>query len=267
MLAAAALVPIKTLAAIGVFNLDVSGTVKIQNEDNTNKMTLTTKSFNEKYLYKLISAAVAHVQDTIATNTIADETLPSDGYIAFNPSYEFDGVPNGPDDSIYGLFYVTNKSGFYYPLSGYDSNGQFYSFMEFDAYITYANGQSNPSMNVDFGYNASDIGDYSVDRKTGKGSGTSTSNGMLYMHDDPYTYDAFDYPDNFISATNSYYPVLTFDNYNVIQIQGVFEDKMKLQDFDVTDSKITLTGTGNFFTDDDTYSAIIIKGAAKLTPQ
>ena len=36
-----------------------------------------------------------------------------------------------------GYFFVANKSGLHYPLSGYDNNTNYYSFIELDTYDAY----------------------------------------------------------------------------------------------------------------------------------
>jgi hypothetical protein len=85
--------------------------------------TMVTKSFNNKSLYILISNAVANASN--GSNNLA-KTLPADGYIGYFPEY-FDGKYNG-------YFYVADKKGFYFPLSGFDNNLKHYSFMELSTY-------------------------------------------------------------------------------------------------------------------------------------
>src|ERR1700722_20322482 len=115
-----------------LLNLTISGTMEVQtNFDSTNKTeyyidTSKVTSFNNKYIYNLISNAVADAYGNLGTN-LTPTNLPADGYIAFN----INGYDNPYGDGN-GTFYVTNKSGLFYPLSGYDTNGLYYSFIEFD---------------------------------------------------------------------------------------------------------------------------------------
>jgi hypothetical protein len=273
---AVAFIPVKVAAfmptngetnKIGNLILSVSGTVKTQNTLNTNKMTVSTMSFNEKYVYELISYAVANVQTyTIYTNYLNATNLPADGYIAFSPNFQLNNVANNsPNTFIYGLFYVTNKSGFYYPLSGYDNNGQFYSYIELDSYLDYVTGAVTNDFDFDFGYFTSDIGSYGVSGKTGNGSGISTSTALLYIHDNPYAYDDLDYADTFDGTENNYYGQSFYNNY-VIEIRGIVTGRTTLKNFTPTGASFSLTGSGNFVEAGNTFAGVLTGGSARLYP-
>jgi hypothetical protein len=179
VMAMAVLLPGRTAAAPNPFllNLTVSGTMEVQtNFDTTNKTESDVDiskvmTFNTKYVYRLISNAVANAYGNLGTN-LTPTNLPADGYIAFN----IRGYDN-PDGDGNGTFYVTNKSGFYYPLSGYDTNSQYYSFIEFD--------DNDFDFNHGFGYAENG----STSDKTGVGKYTIMQPSVFYVHDDPYEYD------------------------------------------------------------------------------
>jgi hypothetical protein len=184
---AAVLLPGKA-AATGnpyMLNLVVSGTTEMStnlSNGTTNKTEVdifksTTMTFNNKYIYNLVSNAVANGYDDLGTN-LTGTTLPADGYIAFNA---FGTTPLFNEAN--GVFYVTNKSGFYHPLSGRDATNGYYSFMELDS----------SSFDFDDGFDAAATGD--VSDKTEKGTITLTEPATFYVHDNPYQYDFQDHPD------------------------------------------------------------------------
>jgi len=160
-----------------LLNLTVSGTVEVEtNFASTNKTeydvdSATKLSFNNKYIYNLISNALADAYGSIGTN-LAPTNMPADGYIAFN----INGYDN-PDGDGYGTFYVTNKAGFFYPLSGYDLTNGYYSFIEFD--------DADFDFNHGFGY--ADVG--STSDKTHVGKYTVMQPSVFYVHSDPYEYN------------------------------------------------------------------------------
>lgn len=145
----AAFVPFKAPAKDLVLN--VSGTIKYQNQDTGSKGTVGSLSFNQKTVYYIVTNALAG--NAIGTNGstlgayISPATMPVDGYIAFNPY-------NTNADGTYGVFYVTNKSGFNFPLSGLDTDGQYYSFIELDTlvYIGDPSFQSDFSLGYDYSF-------------------------------------------------------------------------------------------------------------------
>jgi hypothetical protein len=183
--------------------------------------TTATKSFNNATLYSLITNAVANASNGLATN------LPANGYIVFN-IFGYDGGPEEGD----GYFYVTNKTGFYYPLSGFDANSSYYSFMELDSV-------TDQSLFGWLGFfdtedtNFDDSVSYSYNYDTGNGSVTSTSTALLYIHDNPYNYDDVD---------TSFEYIL---NNNAIEIRGILKVTVQYKDFNQSTGSGTLTGTGN----------------------
>jgi hypothetical protein len=102
--------------------LTVKGTVEYQKTEGTDEGSMATYSLNEKTVYLLVSNYVANAANYSFTN-IAGTNLPADGYIAFDANWD--------------SFYVTNKAGFYYPLRGFDANGQIYSWIELDSFVSY----------------------------------------------------------------------------------------------------------------------------------
>ncbi len=198
MSAAAILFPGKSAATPNplLLNLTVSGTLEVwTNADGwltnnaggaqSNKTEVgiaksITTSFNTKYIYSLISNAVANAYGNLGTNLTATN-LPANGYIAFNV-LNVDN-PGYPDNGESGTFYVTNKSGFYFPLSGYDSTTtNYYSFIELD------------DNDFDFFDNffAPSVG--AINDKTTAGTFTENEPSVFYVHDNPYSYDDGDYP-------------------------------------------------------------------------
>ncbi|MGH7939456.1 MAG: hypothetical protein ACREFR_00100, partial [Limisphaerales bacterium] len=200
---------------------------------------IESKSFGNAQLYLLVSNAVAegNVYEVPATN------LPADGYIAFN-SEGTAAVDNGPYDTIYGTFYVTNKTGLYYPLQGFDGSGQFYSYMELDS--------------EEVGFDnifEDDIYSENYNDHTGTGSYIETAPMLLYFNDDPYYYDGADNPMNF-----NYY-----DNDSV-ELHAVLRSNYTYQDGVLTHESLSsvggATGDANI---DDNYG-VIINAHVSLVP-
>lgn len=206
---AATFIPVKATAKSGPLVLNASGTIVIQEDDGTststktNIYTTTTLSFNEKYIYNLISNAVASTSNPNLTSA----QLPADGYIVFDPT---NGFANGTvaGQGIYysgglfyeeGLFYVTNKEGFFYPLNGFDETNGYYSFIELD--------------NDDFGFYNYMYGEYSGSEptKTAVGTYSETEASVLYIHDNPYAIDDADQPG------------VLYRNYNAIEIRSAMK--------------------------------------------
>lgn len=246
---AAALVPLTGMAGVGGgYILNASGSVKIQGDETTNKAVVTSLSFNEKYIYTLISNALANASGTLGPN-LTPVIVPTDGYIA---------------SDAYGDFYVTNKTGSYYPLSGEDAVSNYYSFIELDTYLFF--GDTFPSSDYDLGYgeDASDLVSYSLS-KTGAGSGIATSTAVLYIHDAPYAYDDFDDPDNFFLGNQS---SLSEENENAIEIRGVLTAQLKYPGANTTPAitSYSITGSGNALINGAYYLGIETSGKATLAP-
>ncbi len=195
-------------------------------------------AFNNKTIYSIISNAVANATNYSAN--LISTNVPPDGYIAFNPNYD-----GGPEDGG-GFFYVTNKSGFFLPLSGVGAHDTYYSFIELDTYIP-AYGEVGFGNNFDDSYNSAE------DFKTGNGSLTAMATGLLYIHDDPLSFDDSD---------NTYE---VFNNNTAIEIRGILKLSLTVKDGNITANSASLSGTGNYVTDDDNITGEVISGDAKLT--
>jgi hypothetical protein len=198
MAAVAVLLPGKTVAAINplLINLTVSGTLEVEtytvftNKTEINLDTSSAITFNNKYVYNLISNAVANAYTNLGPK-LTPTNLPANGYIAFNI--------NGMDDAAnegQGTFYVTNKSGFYFPLSGYDATNNYYSFIELD------------DNEFDFYNDFWDAENGGESDKTGKATYIEMEPSDFYVHDNPYSYD---------DADN---PFMVYSNYMAIEIRS-----------------------------------------------
>jgi len=250
--------------------LSISGTVKLQGPFSNTKGAVTAQTFSERGVYELITNAVASASN-VSEGAISSEALPANGYIAFD-SYGTNYTTNG---TVYGTFYVTNKSGFYYPLSGTDTNGNYYSFMELDTTIYYessTNGATNGASEFDFGFcNFGDglffsVAGYNIS-KSNSGSDTSTSKALLYVHDNPYDFGDPNGNDGDYSGfyDQDFYP---FDdlNQNAFEIGGVLTTQLGVKDSEINSMHFSLTGSGNFgLTDDDVvFYGVLTSGSAKF---
>ncbi len=205
--------------------------------------TTTTFSLNNKVIYNIISNAVAN-GNTFDPDLVTT-TLPSNGYIAYNffatnitsyatydPSYS----------QVVGAFYVTNKTGFYYPLSGLDTAGNYYSFMELDTWDSQY-GQ------LGFSYDFNPLASYSVNN--GNGSETDTDTALLYINDDPELYDDADFPNSYIYNNNS------------IEIRGILKLSLTVKNGFISKGSASLSGSGNILTIQSGYGAVTT-GTMKL---
>jgi hypothetical protein len=245
--------------------LNVSGTIKYQNENDEFVGTVGSHSLNEANVYTLISNAVANAS-SFSEGGITSTHLPANGYIAYSPG-RYDG-------EVEGTFYVTNKTGFHYLLSGVDTNGNYYSWIELDTIIYYGDDSSlylgwydayNPNTG-DVPDIFEDIASYSYVTKTGStrgnGSANGTSAGVFYIHDDPYNYE------------DSGYPYVMFDdddifgdnNDNALEIRGIVTANFTIKDFDITSGTISIAGGGNFYSDYYDSYGVVSGGTAKLSP-
>ncbi len=251
------------------FALNINGTALVQNTvgrvEATNNTSATTKtaSFNNKQIYLIISNAVANVSDWAGAD-ITPANLPANGYIAYDP-----GATDAGD--IQGVFYVTNKTGFYYPLSGSDQNGGYYSWIELDTQNSYFAFQNIPLALGWVNYYVSagpfnGAAAYNINSK-GSGTETETSTALLYIHDDPYCYDDADHPNIFF---NNYLSQGDDDNgYNgsAVEMRGVLTATLSVTQTNsvttITPKSFSLTGTGNMIFQWDPY--IVVKsGTAKF---
>ncbi len=249
--------------------LTVSGTAEIQKTNSETKTafvgTTGNTSFNNKQIYYLVSNAVANVGQW-AGGRITPSHLPADGYIAFDPN-DSKGPPlaypyNGP---VTGIFYVTNKSGYHFPLVGFDSNDQYYSWAELDTQNTEYSDAQEIGVMFGFAFPFNGVAAYNLSKSNGKGTATETSSGLLYIHDDPYCYDDANNP--FIFWNN--FPLqgsgddMISNNISAIEIRGVVTTSLKILSNNITGGSITLTGTGNL--ENSGGRGFIVKtGTAKL---
>jgi hypothetical protein len=253
-----------------VMNASVTAGIQKTYTIESNTATTATVSINNKYIYTLVSNAVANVTNW-AGGAIAPTNLPADGYIAYSP-YAQNAT------SVMGVFYATNKSGLYFSLSGVDTNGQYYSWIELDSVNFYYAflGHPTPSMfyfaNVYIGW-AGDAGgpfggiaSYHLNSKT-KGVETATSTAVFYVHDDPYNYD------------DAHNPLILFGNNlnqgdgddlqgvngNAIEVRGILTATEAVTSTDAIISSLTITGPGNLIYDPNgTYpnkSSDLVKNA------
>ncbi|MGH7941220.1 MAG: hypothetical protein ACREE6_18510 [Limisphaerales bacterium] len=233
-----------------LFKLNISGTMELQKTNETKIVksgtnydyvyvgVIESKSFGNAQLYLLVSNAVAADYGDYAPAT----NLPADGYIAFNSAASA-VVDNSSYNTIYGTLYVTNKSGFYYPLQG-TYNGAFYSYLELD-YEYYGFD--------DLFDNDIYAGTYNEDTSTG--TYTETGPMYLYFNDDPYYYDGADNPMNFND----------FDNDSV-ELHAVLHDSQTYRDDVLTHESLSSFGgaTGDAYIDDN--YGIIINAHVSLVP-
>jgi hypothetical protein len=211
-----------------VFN--ISGTALFNKTNYTQGTrqvaTTTTFSINNKVIYNIISNAVA-----TATNydqALLVTHLPANGYIAYSffvtNNINFNVYHSIIYPQVMGAFYVTNKTGFYYPLSGFDANTNYYSFMELD---TWDNQYNTLGFWNDFDRDTS----YTVNN--GNGSETDTDTALLYINDNPEAYDDADYPDSYLNNDNS------------IEIRGIFKLNLTVKNLFISKGSASLSGTGN----------------------
>jgi hypothetical protein len=187
-------VPLLTLNASGTIDLvktNITKYVYVKSEAESNGvMTVigTMKSFNNAFIYQIISNAVAEgqVDGVPATN------LPANGFIAFN----LEKNDSGSNNFEAGTFYVTNKFvGWSYALSGHDAGGSYYSYIELDSY------------QIDFDQNFNDVETGSLteneDSEPISAAVTETGMSLFYVHDNPYAYDDADSPRNYENNDNA----------------------------------------------------------------
>jgi hypothetical protein len=238
----AVFVPIKAAAGSGGgLILTVAATIKSQGTNSTFlKGTESSLSMNEKVVYTLISNAVADANGHLGPN-LTPAILPADGYIAYN-----------------GSFYVTNKSGFFFPLSGTDATNGTYSFIEFTTYVTFS---PNPGgFPIGYGDFNNDISSYNISSSSTNGTGTATSTGILFIHDNPYVLDDWDNPDHFFGSSGH-------SDSNAIEIRGIVTTQLKYTDsFSPALTSFSVTGTGNAILNGREYFSLVTSGKATLSP-
>jgi len=171
--------------------------------------TIVTKSLSTKDVFLLISNAVASTNNTTGHRT----NFPAGSFLVFDPS-------RLNADDWQGVFYVTNNNGFYYQLDGFSTNSNYYSYIELDSYA------------LGYDYNLNEVASYTYNTKTGNGPETDFDTAILYIHDDPASYDIAEYPSEYYS--NNYAIVIT----GILRID--FNDTAKGSIFSGT-----LSGAGN----------------------
>jgi hypothetical protein len=258
--------------------LSITGTAVLQKTNYLSSKSVITGTtanlaFSSKTLYSMVSNTVnSALLETY--NFVNSTTVPANGYIAFDPNFVTLST-NG--DAVKGLFYVTNSSGFYYPLSGIDDNGHYYSWMELDTQSTlntFTNVTTTTvvldnivftttnivASNTQFGWlNTNIVGQLSVpngpfngvstynyNSVTGVGTATETSTALFYFHDNPYTYDGADDPDIFWGNTQDTLDDAINHNSNAVEIRGIATTTIKFKGASVISETISLTGSGNF---------------------
>lgn len=240
LLAGPLLVNIRLTAEIQKTEIFVDG-----NATNTTART----SLNEAGVYQFLMDVVSNGTATYRPAFTNPPPLPSDGFIVYDPDIAITNVSNNITNPVYGtifgLFYVTNKSGFYFPLSGLDTNGDYYSFMELDA--------------ADYFF--SELGFYNGFRMVGSGhilanntgSLTDTDNAVLSIHNNPYAFNAADNDKPLI------------DSNTALEIQGVLKLSINAT---TTEQKVvgTLTGTGSYESPADNYEGVITSAQVTLIP-
>jgi hypothetical protein len=211
-----------------VFN--ISGTALFNKTAFTNGSkqvaTTTTFSFSNKTIYNIISNAVANA--TNYDSHIIVTNLPANGYIAYNffatNNANFSAYDSISYPQVMGAFYVTNKNGFYYPLSGLDTNGNYYSFMELDTYdAEYGQLGFGNDFDADFSYSVNN----------GNGSENDTDTALLYINDDPVLFDDADFPDSY------------YNNNNSIEVRGILKLSLSVRSLLISKGAASLSGTGN----------------------
>jgi hypothetical protein len=189
--------------------------------------TTVSESINNKLVYNVISNAVAGLTNGMATH------LPANGYIAYDP---YDS-----DRNVYSFFYVTNKTGLFYPLSGYDTNNNYYSLMELDSTdfalgsLGFGNSEGD-DVNAIYSYNVNLI------KETGSEKDTETA--LLYIHSNPSDYDDLDNPYAFSA-----------DNQNAIEVRGIF-----VLSISGNKASASITGTGNINMNSGINQGVVTSG-------
>jgi len=242
--AASTPVPATVLSVSGTASFVTTNIIKFDKQGTTivgsNYITVAkSETFNNAKIYSIISNAVANAHSISGNTNIPSTILPADGYIAFNPT--FDG---GSDE----FFYVTNKTGYYFALGGVTTNDTYYSWIELDTLLV---GYGNTGFGIyfDASYNET------VDLKTLDGSLTSTSTALLYIHDNPLSYDDSD-------------NIYEYQANNVaIEIHGILKANITYKDDNSTIGSASLTGTGNIILPgyQDDGEGEVTSGSAKLT--
>ncbi|HEX9048802.1 MAG TPA: hypothetical protein VF988_17385 [Verrucomicrobiae bacterium] len=191
--------------------------------NNVEVSTAPTTVLKNATVYNLVSNALINVSEF--SSNIPPVTLPANGFIIFDAM--------NSDGNVGGLFYVTNRNGFFYPLSGFDTSSNYYSFAEIDTFNLNTNSNIG-GMNLGFNNNFNGVQSSRFNTVTGNGSATVTSTALLYVHDNPYAFDAADNLGKF------------YENNNALLIIGTAVTRLAYATNNLTGWDMTLNGSGNF---------------------
>jgi hypothetical protein len=230
--------------AAGDLVLTISGSVQYQYSSSITVGKTKTVSFSNATIYNMLSNSIANESNGLAA------TLPAKGIIKYDPE--------DSDGKTTGFFYVTDKTnGFYYPLSGYDNNSAYYSFMELDAYIIITNGYD---LDLGFGYPYDGSANYTLNA-AGSGSLSGKDTAMLFVHDNPYVYDLSESPNNLYEYDNPDYGSEYI--YNAFEIQGLMTVSLTYKTGSINGGSLSLTGVGNAMVNGQDQASVI-SGKASL---
>lgn len=232
------------------FTAEIQGAGVYVNGNSTNSASRT--SLNEAGVYQFLANVVSNSSPPYTNGFLTKPpAFPADGFIVYDPDIAITNISNNIISSgsaiLQGLFYVTNTSGFYFPLSGLDTNRDYYSFMELDAGDFYFSelGFDNGSFR--------EVGSGHI-LANNSGSMTDTDNAVLVIHNNPYAFN----------ATDNNKPLI--DSNTALEIQGV----LKLSINATTNSEKvvgTLTGTGSLETVADYYEGVITTAKVTFLPE
>lgn len=228
-----------------ILTLTMSGTVETVKTNylvKTNEVQTTQiMSFNNATVYLAISNAVANITNNDPAAAIAATNLPAKGIIVYDPEIS--------DGFVQGVFFVTTKgsTNFFYPLSGVDTKGHYYSYVELD---TTTNANSSSALGFDLGPTNGVPDDFNAVSSFNSTTTKSSSTAVFYIHDNPYAYDAADvwaFKDSPIGLFGHYLANLSSPNPTVnnfqfsLQMQGV----LAITSNNNNSGSATFAGTGN----------------------
>jgi hypothetical protein len=180
----------KVSAIPGVVN--VSGTALSETESNPSSGIydgkVTKHGFKTKDVLSLLAGATTNAWFT-----------DKHSQLIYDPdAYNENASTNYNDNSVYGIFYVTNTSTHdVYRLDGVDVDGNYYSFVEYDSYGYEDLTGDGLGFWDDPGLGENYVNSYKENDTKNTYSSTTTLHGLVYIHDDPYYYDITDFPGEF----------------------------------------------------------------------
>jgi hypothetical protein len=241
--------------------LEVVKTNYVTKSGNNTIQTTAKLSFNNSYIVGIISNALFFAPPAGINPT----NIPAKSYIVYNP--------NGVDPSgLNGIFYVTNQNHFSCPLSGIDTNGDYYSYAELDS----DNGGTinGEILGFDLGLSDEDLDDFNYvsafnqSNITNTETQTTSSTAVFYIHDNPYAYDAADsWAWNFGYGPSAPYlssPNPSLANFeNSIEMQGILVTSGSTDAQGLGKGSGTFTGSGNALVNGN--QALILSGKVTVT--